>query len=222
MNPQTLELLLKGEYVCEYAHPDAWRSLENPADREAVDAWLRRLGMRLARVGDTGAFFMAPETVNEKVSAKLRAELREFRDTYGPALQMLDFIRQVNGEMALCAPGERIQLVNLESQVTNSTTLAAQLRDLVQNTVHGASTRFTDRENLRKLMDHLASDGYVILADRATETYQVTGKVEQLYAVLTFLDENKVIEDQEVHDQMELGDEPGELGNAGEPGEALQ
>jgi hypothetical protein len=225
VNPQTLELLLKGEYVCEYAFPDAWRSLENVADREAVNAWLGRLGMRLARVGDTGAFFMAPETVTEKVSTRLRAELRDFRDTYGPALKMLDFIRQSNGEMALCAPGERIQLVGLEGQVTNSTTLAAQLQDLVQTTIHAASTRFTVRENLRKLMDHLASDGYAILADRATETYQVTGKVEQLYAVLTFLDENKVIDDQEVHDQLELGDETGDAaadGSVGAAGEAGQ
>lgn len=214
MNPQTLELLLAGEYLCEYRYPDAWQTLQDLTEREAVDGWLRRLGMRLVLVGDTGAFFMAPEGVTEKVAAKLRGELREFRDTYGPALLMLDFIRQTNGEMALCSPGERIQLVALESHVTNSTTLAAQLRDLVQNTIRGGSARFTDRENLRKLMDHLASDGYVTLADRATETYQVTGKVEQLYAVLTFLDENKVIDDQEVHDQLDLADEPAEPGES--------
>jgi hypothetical protein len=210
MNPQTLQLLLAGEYICEYRYQDAHRSLDSVNEREAVNGWLRGLGMRLARVGESGAWFMAPEVVSEKVQGKLRAELREFRDTYGPALLMLDFIRQVNGEHALCSPGERIQLVTLESQVATSTTLAAQLRDLVQNTILAASARFTDRENLRKLMDHLARDGYVVLASRETETYQVTGKVEQLYSVLTFLDENKVIEDQDVHDQLDLGDEPGE------------
>ena len=204
MNPNTLHLLLAGEYICEIRYPDAFRGLDSVEDREATDAWLRKIGMRLARVGEAGAWFMAPELVTEKVAAKLRAELREFRDTYGPALLMLDFIRQSNGENALCSPGERIQLVTLETQVSASTTLAAQLRELVQNTVLSASMRFSDRENLRKLMEHLAKDGYVILADKATETYQITGKVEQLYAVLTFLDENKAIDEQDVQDQLDL------------------
>jgi hypothetical protein len=210
MNPNTLQLLLAGEYICEFKHPDAFRSLDSPEDRDAADAWLRKLGMRLARIGEAGAWFIAPEHVNDKVTAKLRGELREFRDTYGPALLMLDFIRQSNGERALCTPGERIQLVGLETQVSTSTTLAAQLRELVQGTILGGSQRFSDRENLRKLMEHLAKDGYTVLADRATETWQITGKVEQLYAVLTFLDENKVIADDDVQDQLELPDEGGE------------
>lgn len=207
MNPTTLQLLLAGEYLCQYRYPDASHGLENPEDREAADAWLRKLGMRLARVGESGAWFMAPEQVTDKVAGKLRAELRDFRDTYGPALLMLDFIRQTNGELALCSPGERIQLVTLETQVAANTTLAAQLRELVLGTITGGSVRFTDRENLRRLMEHLARDGYVVLAEKTTETYQVTGKVEQLYAVLTFLDENKAIAEQDVQDQLELPDD---------------
>lgn len=210
MNPSTLQLLLAGEYICEYTHADAFRALESEEERDAADAWLRKLGMRLARIGEAGAWFMAPELVTDKVATKLRGELREFRDTYGPALLMLDFIRQSNGERALCAPGERIQLVALETQVSTSTTLAAQLRDLVLGTILGGSQRYSDRENLRKLMEHLAKDGYTVLADRATETWQITGKVEQLYAVLTFLDENKVIAEEDVQDQLELPDEGGE------------
>lgn len=206
MNAATLELLLAGQYICEHRYPDAAASLASEDTQAEVNTWLRSLGMRLARVGDEGPWFMAPLKVTDRHVSQLRTELREFRDTYGPAVQMLDFIRQAAGDRVSCSPGERIQLVSLETQVASSTTHAARLRDLVQHVISGGSGRFTDRENLRKLMEHLARDGYVILAERSTETYLVTGKVEQLYAVLAFLDENKVIEE-DSDDQLDLSED---------------
>jgi hypothetical protein len=159
--------------------------------------------MRLARVGADGAWFMAPDRVTDSVASKLRAELREFRDRYGPPVRMLDFIRQTNPANRSCSTGERIQLVELETLVNQSTTLMAHLQALVE-LIKGGNSRFTVRENLRKLMEHLCNDGYMHLADKGTDTYQVTGKIEQLYSVLTFLDENKAIDDFEADDQLEL------------------
>lgn len=48
---------------------------------------------------------------------------------------------------------------------------------------------------------------YVVLANKDTGAYQVTGKVEQLYSVLQFLDENKVVADTEVDDREEVRDD---------------
>lgn len=67
--------------------------------------------------------------------------------------------------------------------------------------ISNAASRNTHRENLRRLLETLARDGYVYLVAKDTETYRVTGKVEQLYAVLQFLEESKTLPASEVDDK---------------------
>jgi hypothetical protein len=205
MNASVLQLLLAGEYLCNVRYPNEYKALEPEAARDQVNAWLRHINMRLARIGASGAWFMTADMVTDRIATKFKGEMRDFRDVYGPAVRMLDFIRQTNPENPHCSPGERIQLVELEQLVYGSTTLSAQLRALI-DVIHNGNSRVTDRENLRRLLEHLRKDGYVQLVDAGTESYVVTGKIEQLYAVLTFLDENKAIEEGDADDQLDLTD----------------
>jgi len=205
MNPTLLKLLMAGEYICPVRYPNEYGALESESARDEVDAWLLHLNMRLARVGDDGAWFMSHSAITDRAITFVKGELLKFRDEYGPAVLMLDFIRQAKAENAQCVPGERIQLVELEMLVNGSTTLSAQLRSLV-DVIHSGGARLSDRENLRRLMDHLAKDGYTMLIDKGTDAYQVTGKVEQLYCVLAYLDDNKLIDESDPDDQLDLVD----------------
>ena len=97
------------------------------------------------------------------------------------------------------------------------TMLETQLKSLL-SVISNAAQRNTNHENLRRLLDQLVKDGYAILANKDSGTYQVTGKIEQLYAVLQFLDENKVIPDAEVEDR-EADDAAGDLVDAAQAGD---
>lgn len=206
MTATLLKLLMAGEYICPVRYPDEYGALDSESTQEKVDAWLLNLNMRLARVGDDGAWFMSHSGITDRAITLVKGELLKFRDEYGPAVLMLDFIRQAKAENAQCVPGERIQLVELEMLVNGSTTLSAQLRSLVE-VIHNAGARLSDRENLRRLMDHLAKDGYTMLIDKGTDAYQMTGKVEQLYCVLAYLDDNRVIDEADADDQLDLTDQ---------------
>ena len=180
--------------------------LEDTSEREDVDAWLLSLGMRLARLGDEGAYFLAYDYIGPKEITQVKNELLKFRDEYGPAVLLLDFIRQADAGRVQLSPGEYIVLYQLEAAVSQSSMLETQLKSLL-SVITNAAMRNTNHENLRRLLDHLARDGYVVLANKDTGAYQVTGKIEQLYAVLQFLDENKVVPDTEVDDREEVQDD---------------
>ncbi len=197
MNPRVLKLLLEGAYICPVRYRDEFAVLEDEDEQDKVNAWLGHLNMRLARLGEGGAFFMAPGYIGQKDITQVKTELLKFRDDYGPAVQLLDFIRQTDAGQVFLSPGEYIALYELDRAVSQSTMLENQLKSL-HGIISGASLRNTNHENLRRLLEHLAKDGYVFIVNKDTGTYQVTGKVEQLYAVLQFLDENKVIPDAEV------------------------
>jgi hypothetical protein len=215
MNARVLKLLLAGEYICPVRYRMEYELLGDTSEREAVDAWLLSLGMRLARLGDEGAFFLAHDHIGQKEITQVKNELLKFRDEYGPAVLLLDFIRQADAGRAQLSPGEYIVLYQLEAAVSQSSMLETQLKGLV-NVITSAALRNTNHENLRRLLDHLARDGYVVLANKDTGAYQVTGKIEQLYAVLQFLDENKVVPDTEVDDREEVQEDLVDAANAGE------
>jgi hypothetical protein len=206
MNAKVLKLLLAGEYICSVRYRSEFELLEDLAERESVDTWLLALGMRLARIGDEGAFFLSYDNIGQKETTQVKTELLMFRDEYGPAVLLLDFIRQTDLSRVQLSPGEYIALYELESAVSQSSTLEVHLKGLL-GYITNAAMRNTNHENLRKLLDHLTKDGYMVLANKDSGTYQVTGKIEQLYAVLQFLDENKVIPDTEVDDRSEVEDD---------------
>ena len=199
MNAGVLKLLLAGEYICSVRYRNEHELLEDPLEQQEVQAWLLAVNMRLARLGDEGAFFMAPDVIGSADIARIRNELRDFRDTYGPAVLLLDFIRQSDVGGRLLVPGEYIVLHELEGAVSQSSVLETQLKSLV-SVISSAAMRNSNHENLRRLLEHLQRDGYVNLANKENSAYQVTGKIDQLYAVLQFLDQNKVVPDQEVDD----------------------
>jgi hypothetical protein len=210
MNAKMLTLLLAGEYLCPVRYRDEYEALANSTERaEQVDRWLAGLDRRLARLGgdgNEGAFFMAPANLEDKdVARRVRDELRNFRDVYGPAVRLLDFIRQAKAESAMCSVGERIQLAELESLVLASASLTTLLTSLIE-VIYNGNARNSVRENLSKLLEHLAKDGYVMLADKSSGTYQITGKIEQLYTAMRFLDDNQAIDQAEVDDQLDLLD----------------
>lgn len=217
MNAHVARLLLEGQYICSFRYPDEFGALEDVAEQEAVSAWLGGMNMRLARLGETGAFFMAPEVMGAREINLIKKELQDFRDVYGPVVQLLDFIRQTDAVNVTLSPGELIALYSLEQAVGQSSTLEMQLKSRLAFIPH-VSARNTNREILRRMLDKLVSEGFAVLFNKDTETYRITGKIDQLYTVLQFISENKLVGDSEVDDssvteadlleQMDIPEEP--------------
>lgn len=219
MNAKLLKLLLAGEYICPIRYRTEFDILCDPHERDDIDEWLMSLGMRMAHLGEDGAFFIAHNFISTKEINQVKHELSKFRDEYGPFVLMLDFIRQTDAGQVQLSPGDFIQLFKLEDAVAQSTMMDMQLKTLLSVITHSAM-RNSNHENLKKLMDHLARDGYVYLVDKDTGSYQVTGKIEQLYAVLQFLEENKVVADTEIDDSEEVQEDLVEQAQGDEADEA--
>jgi hypothetical protein len=188
MRSQTLRCLLDGNYICEYAFPQEYVYLTSDNNETFVNEWLSAIDMRLARVGDDGPFFMAPQSLSTDDNARIREEFLRFRDVYGPAIRMLQVIRNAKDEFSL-NPGEYIQHAELVQRINEIAALAEQLRSLV-GVIRETDARYTNAELVKRLLEHLRKDGYLVIVDAATEMYRSTGKVMQLTQVLRFLGEN--------------------------------
>jgi hypothetical protein len=188
MKAQTLRALLDGRYICPVAFKREYEFLIESGNEQVADKWLGEIDMRLARLGTDGAFFMAQKILSAADTARIRDDFQRYRDVYGPAHRMMQIIRSSKDEFTL-TPGEYIQLAELNQAINESPTLESQLRGL-QTVIHDGGAKYTNRELLKRLLDHLRNDGYLVLVNVNTEMYQTTGKVDQIKSVLTFLAEN--------------------------------
>jgi hypothetical protein len=189
--PKTLTDLLAGHFICPIAFEQAFEDLQDPASREEVERWLAQIDRRLARLGEDGAFFVAPSQILAQHTTKVRADLKEFRDTYGPMVSMLNLIR-VSKDNFTCSPGDYVQLADIERGINESPTLESQLRSLV-GVISGSSLKNTNRDFLKRMLEHLRYSGYLVLANPQNETYRVTGKIDHLHAVLEFIAEQQPV-----------------------------
>lgn len=187
MKSETLNTLLGGHFVCPYAFPDAYADLCEPGAAERVNQWLSSLDRRLARLGDDGAFYVAPLRIqsNEQI-AKVKADLAQFRATYGLVTEMLNLVRLAK-EGFRCVPGEFVQLSDVVTTVNGDSTLVARLREM---RIPGGSSNMSNHELLKKLLERLRSEGYLVLANPKNEAYQVTGRIDHLHEIYRFLVEN--------------------------------
>ena len=173
MRNQTLRCLLDANYICEIAFAKEYSYLTTENNQEFVNEWLSAIDMRLARVADDGPFFMAPVTLSTDDNARIREEFLRFRDVYGPAIRMLQLVRNAKDEFSL-NPGEYIQHAELAQRVNEVGALSEQLRSLV-GIIRESDARYTNSELVKKLLEHLRRDGYLVVVDAATEMYRSTG-----------------------------------------------
>ena len=126
MKSQTLQSLLDGQYICEFAFPVEFSYLTDNDHAAWVNEWLSALDMRLARVCDDGAFFMAPIEMQRSDTARIRDEFLRFRNVYGPFVRMLQIIRSAKDDFTL-QPGEYLQHAELVQSINENASLSVQL-----------------------------------------------------------------------------------------------
>lgn len=204
-----LKTLLSGRFVCPVAYPTEYNYLTDPEVLAKVEEILDDLDYRLARTNpEDGAYYTAPKDVSALAVTRLKEDLRRFRDVYGPAVMLLDLVRQTNSTEIALSPGDVVRLVRMEELIIESASLESQLNGL-SHVIKGFNRRQSIRENFRKVLEQLHEEGYVILFNSQADIYKITGKIEHLYSIIEFISENEAIqadriEDEVVEDQQTL------------------
>lgn len=192
MRRKTLEALMDGEFICPVAFPIEYEDLLDEEIRQEVGRWLEPIGKRLARVHEQGAFYMAPDMIGPEEIKQVREEMKAYRDIYGPALVVMDLIRQTDPDGIVLEPGEYLHAGKMETALGSNPALETQLNGLVGN-IRRFVLKNTIRDRLDAVLDQMTAEGFLIKVERDKATYRVTGKVEQLWAVTEFIEQHEPI-----------------------------
>ena len=206
MFEQTLTLLLAGEFVCAVRYPDAWRFLEDEAQRQDAQAFLARLGRRLACTRQGGAWFAASTQVGAEERRAMREGFADIKHNLRFLVGFFVHVMQALRQDQFLAPGSLIESNRLIAAIDENPNLRSELQALA-GLGKGPTGDGTLRGTLERLLKKLHDDGYLVLANPEREIYAVTGKIEYLQEVVDFLMAHQSIPDEIAEEQ---GEDSGE------------
>jgi hypothetical protein len=195
MFEQTVTLLLSGEFICNVRYPDAWRFLEDESQRKDVDAYLGRLGRRLASTRQGGAWFAAYQQIGADERKAMRETFADIKHNLRLLVGFFVHVMQALRQDQFLAPGSIIEANRLMAAIDDNPNLRGELQTLA-GLGKGPVGDGTLRGTLDRLLKKLRDDGYLTLANPEREIYEVTGKIEYLQEVVDFLMAHQSIPDE--------------------------
>lgn len=189
----TLHLLLAGGFVCESSAPESYRYLQSEAAHEEVDAYLRRIGRRLARTAGGYAYYVAYLHVSQAERTEIRRLFSEIKHDLRPVVNFLQLVMQALRSEEAPTPGERIDYPSMLKAVTGNAQLADELRNFAALGKDYTAGDASVRSMLDKVFQQMVKGGYLLLLDREREVYAFTGKLDYLLEAIDFLMESEQI-----------------------------
>lgn len=189
----TLHLLLAGRFVCESSAPESYRYLQSDAAHEEVDAYLRRIGRRLARTAGGYAYYVAYLDVSQTERTEIRRLFSEIKHDLRPVVNFLQLVMQALRSEEAPTPGERIDYPSMLKAVTGNAQLADELRNFAALGKDYTAGDASVRSMLDKVFQQMVKGGYLLLLDREREVYAFTGKLDYLMEAIDFLMESEQI-----------------------------
>lgn len=185
--------LLMGQFVCEVSAPEEFRYLSDEGNRNALDAWLRKIGRRLNVTESGYAFYMAFEKVGPDERQEVKRTFAEIKHQLRPMINFMRLCMQAMRSEQAPTPGERIEFAAMLASITANAQLAEDLKSFPTLGKEFAVSDGTLRTILDRLFSQLTKSGYLSQIDREKEIYAFTGKVDYLDEALRFLMEHEQI-----------------------------
>ena len=193
--------LLAGKFLCETTAPEAFRALEEDAMRNDVDAYLRRIGRRLACTAGGYTYYMAFERIGTDERTEVKRLFAEIKHELRPMVNFLKFVMQALRNEEAPSPGERIDYPTILGAVTAHPQLVDELRNFAALGRDFTAADSTPRAMLDKVFGQVVKNGYLVQLDRDREVYAFTGKLDFLLEVIEFLMANEKIAEDAPDDQ---------------------
>lgn len=178
--------LLEGRFVCRHTMAQAHAFLEREECFVEVDAWLSRIGRKIARTSGGAAFFMSDVDGGATRTAPTKRAVESIRHEMGPALEFFRIALSSLRTHEAVAPGYALRKTMLDEAIDADPDLQTALRTLATR-FPGVSADGSNAKVSGKIIKQMVNAGYLASANAEREIYVVTGRIEHLDDVVAFV-----------------------------------
>lgn len=196
---EVLDLLVEGQFICIYTHPDAYQLLQNTEFQAAVNQALKPFDKVLQKVNEHGTesdtFYCSySDMENTRDMRRVRSQFEKMRDVINPIVDFITLVLRVEERDATLFSGERLHYSELLHKISDNSTFQSELKRLAKHRLFSTQKKNPDvGDRLIALFEGMIKEGYLKLENSETKVYTVTGKMEYFYQCIHFICEYEAI-----------------------------
>lgn len=187
---RVLELLLSGKFVCATLDEDAYRYLGSSANRELVEQQLEILNRQLSSAADGEVYFASYQNIDEPERKVLTSQFQEVSNHLVPLVEWLLLVQEASATDVPLTQGTLLRLNELQTTIEDTPAFAEQLGKIARYSIFGSKANEVDAQ-LKLVFKRLVELGYLVRPNQEKQIYKATGKIDYLFDVIKFIDENE-------------------------------
>jgi hypothetical protein len=191
---ELLEKLLAGEFICQFTNETAYNHLLTEQGRMSVNNTMAVFERELVQLPNDGAFYLSlisPDKKSDQVA--IRKHFESVRDKIEPVISFLVFVSRAKPEFGILSPGQIVRFSDLLNVITHTDQHIKQLNKLVTMVPFKTSKQGTE-EKLKAVVNGMLGEGLLVEKNEDGLIYQVTGKLDYIHNILSFIAENENID----------------------------
>ena len=187
---RVLELLLSGKIVCATLDEDAYRYLKSSANRELIEQQLDVLNRQLSSAADGEVYFASYQNIDEPERKVLSSQFQEVSNHLVPLVEWLLLVQEASATDVPLTQGTVLRLNELQTTIEDTPAFAEQLGKIARYSIFGSKANEVDAQ-LKLVFKRLVELGYLVRPNQEKQIYKATGKIDYLFDVIKFIDENE-------------------------------
>ncbi len=199
---ETIERLLKGEFICKITCPDSVKDLEDENIRPQIEAVLDLMNRKLTSTANKSAYFAVWKNLeNKNDKESIKREFQNFRDQLRPIVEFVLAVMDCNTRDHPLVPGDQITEAEITAKVQSNQFLVDEFKR-VQQLIFKRGTNDPIPEMIHAILDKLEKFGILKETIQGSRIFSFTGKIDYVYEVLEYIDAhenimNKVAEEKQ-------------------------
>ena len=179
MIKETIEMLLRGDFICAVTAPQAVQDLEDPASRAQIDAVLSVLNRYVACTGSGTVYFCSWQKIDKDERTMVRREFEQLRDQLRPVVEFVLLVMDADMRDSPLQAGERISEAECAVNIMQIINLRRSSEPVPQQ-VHA-------------MLDLMQKHGVIAEQNPGSRVFLTTGRLEYVYEVLEFINQHEQI-----------------------------
>lgn len=191
-----LELLLSGTFICPHSHNHCFRLLESKEGAQKAETTLHALGRHLVQTPNGAAYFAAYSDPDNPSDRKAIAQqFEQIRSHVAPVVDFLTLAMNAGSPDSVLIPGDKVTFHDILAGVEERDAYKEDLKALGVSPMFKRSQKHTTtRDRLTVVMEELVNHGYLVLVDRESLFYVVTGKMDHFHGLIQFIVDHQEID----------------------------
>lgn len=181
-----VETLLAGAFVCPVSDPENFRRLQDDAQRDAVDTFVKPLNRRLVSSQEAGVFFLGYLEYDEDARVKLSQQLNQTVQSLLPLLEWMQLVQEALGRDGALSAGDTIKVQEFVLKTEDNPSLRHRLQQLASDRFFNSQAESVDAQ-AKQVFKRLREHGYVRQPHHERLYYEVTGKINYLIELVRFI-----------------------------------